>query len=206
MMKGRHHFRRRFSLQPSSLKEGQEDGTAKNVRWVFIRSFIDIYRYVSIRLLVPILFPFTFAILSFLFHLNPSSSAASFFFSSFFFSFSFSFTNFEIKGRKIRALISRGALARRERPEFHFLRIFLLCAVGNKHVCIFLVISIDDYEDEVGETAVIWCIWKPWTKLLSLSLPLQFLSDPCFSLFEGKPHHSGFVGEIRTPLYNARIQ
>lgn len=31
-MKGRHQFRRRFSLQPSSLKEGQEDGTAKNVR------------------------------------------------------------------------------------------------------------------------------------------------------------------------------
>ncbi|XP_015178688.1 PREDICTED: ras-related protein Rap-2a isoform X2 [Polistes dominula] len=32
MMKGRHHFRRRFSLQPSSLKEGQEDGTTKNAR------------------------------------------------------------------------------------------------------------------------------------------------------------------------------
>ncbi|XP_046829793.1 ras-related protein Rap-2a isoform X1 [Vespa crabro] len=32
MMKGRHHFRRRFSLQPSSLKEGQEDGTTKNIR------------------------------------------------------------------------------------------------------------------------------------------------------------------------------
>ncbi|PBC33704.1 Dexamethasone-induced Ras-related protein [Apis cerana cerana] len=32
MMKGRHQFRRRFSLQPSSLKEGQEDGTTKNVR------------------------------------------------------------------------------------------------------------------------------------------------------------------------------
>ncbi|KAG7202062.1 hypothetical protein KM043_004740 [Ampulex compressa] len=32
MMKGRHQFRRRFSLQPSSLKEGQEDGNGKNVR------------------------------------------------------------------------------------------------------------------------------------------------------------------------------
>ncbi|XP_017882351.1 ras-related protein Rap-1 [Ceratina calcarata] len=32
MMKGRHQFRRRFSLQPSSLKEGQEDGTTKNAR------------------------------------------------------------------------------------------------------------------------------------------------------------------------------
>ncbi|XP_014478843.1 PREDICTED: ras-related protein Rap-1 [Dinoponera quadriceps] len=33
MMKGRPQFRRRFSLQPSSpLKEGQEDGTTKNVR------------------------------------------------------------------------------------------------------------------------------------------------------------------------------
>jgi len=31
-MKGRHQFRRRFSLQPAAhLKEGQEDGT-KNVR------------------------------------------------------------------------------------------------------------------------------------------------------------------------------
>ncbi|XP_017788868.1 PREDICTED: ras-related protein Rap-2a [Habropoda laboriosa] len=32
MMKGRQQFRRRFSLQPASLKEGQEDGTTKNVR------------------------------------------------------------------------------------------------------------------------------------------------------------------------------
>ncbi|XP_011642499.1 ras-related protein Rap-1 [Pogonomyrmex barbatus] len=33
MMKGRHQFRRRFSLQPSAhLKEGQEDGPTKNVR------------------------------------------------------------------------------------------------------------------------------------------------------------------------------
>ncbi|XP_076296293.1 ras-related protein rapA [Lasioglossum baleicum] len=32
MMKGRHQFRRRFSLQPSSLKEGQEDGPTKHVR------------------------------------------------------------------------------------------------------------------------------------------------------------------------------
>ncbi|XP_076183754.1 ras-related protein Rap-2a [Ptiloglossa arizonensis] len=32
MMKGRHQFRRRFSLQPSSLKEGQEDGTTKHAR------------------------------------------------------------------------------------------------------------------------------------------------------------------------------
>ncbi|KYM85388.1 hypothetical protein ALC53_04631 [Atta colombica] len=32
-MKGRHQFRRRFSLQPAAhLKEGQEDGTTKNVR------------------------------------------------------------------------------------------------------------------------------------------------------------------------------
>lgn len=31
-MKGRHHFRRRFSLQPSSMKDGQEDGTTKNTR------------------------------------------------------------------------------------------------------------------------------------------------------------------------------
>ncbi|XP_015431474.1 PREDICTED: ras-related protein Rap-2a [Dufourea novaeangliae] len=29
-MKGRHQFRRRFSLQPSSLKEGQEDGPTKH--------------------------------------------------------------------------------------------------------------------------------------------------------------------------------
>ncbi|XP_043253973.1 ras-related protein Rap-2a [Colletes gigas] len=32
MMKGRHQIRRRFSLQPSSLKEGQEDGTTKHAR------------------------------------------------------------------------------------------------------------------------------------------------------------------------------
>ncbi|XP_031850380.1 ras-related protein Rap-2a [Nomia melanderi] len=32
MMKGRHQFRRRFSLQPSSFKEGQEDGPTKHVR------------------------------------------------------------------------------------------------------------------------------------------------------------------------------
>ncbi|XP_017767029.1 PREDICTED: ras-related protein Rap-1 [Eufriesea mexicana] len=32
MMKGRHQFRRRFSLQPSSMKEGQEDGTTKSCR------------------------------------------------------------------------------------------------------------------------------------------------------------------------------